>query len=292
MQHFMFAKMEGAGNDFVIVDNRLHPVPEFAKVKLVRDLCRRAQGIGADGMVFLENDPDYDFAWDFYNADGSRAEMCGNASRCVARFAHIFGLVDEREMVFRTAAGPIRAELTAAGARVRLPDVAPAKLFKGVSAGPAGPAFDAYLVNTGVPHAVVPVQDLGKIDVANWGRALRRHECFGPAGANVDFMARSSQYGLAIRTYERGVEGETLACGTGATAAALIGADVYKLKTPISVETRGGPILTISFDADPDGGAGEIWLEGPATLVFVGKTFWPNEGRENDFLELMMELED
>ncbi len=299
-----FAKMEGAGNDFILIDNRDGRVPAGAKRRLALDYCRRAFGIGADGMIFVEKDPEFDFAWDFYNSDGSAAEMCGNGARCAARFAHRVGAAGER-MTFRTLAGPIRAELTPRGAKVGLTDAALPAGDETIEV--EGRRFKLWFLNTGVPHAVIPVEDLEKTEVRRLGALIRQHPRFRPAGTNVNFIIPLAGDRLAIRTYERGVEDETMACGTGSTAACLVAGQFLGKKSPISAATRGGGELLVHFtlvhspscncgpiirsdgsnaktdcvqrpeqnlDSVPAGGmAKQVHLEGGAKLVFEG--FFP-----------------
>ena len=261
-----FDKMQGAGNDFVLIDNRDGQVPEAAKRKMVVDYCRRSFGIGADGMIFVESDPEYDFAWDFYNSDGSRAEMCGNGARCVARFAVKIGAAGDG-MTFRSLAGPIRAEITERGAKVQLTDVV-------LPAGPDtldvdGKSISLWSLNSGVPHAVVRVDDIEQVDVKGLGAAIRRHPHFAPAGTNVNFITPLEGSRLAIRTYERGVEDETLACGTGSMAASIVLGAFLGQPSPVVAQTRGGGELAVHFTLD-DGKAKNVFLEGGAELVFSG----------------------
>lgn len=261
-----FDKMEGAGNDFVLVDNRRGVVPDAAKFDLVVAYSRRAAGIGADGFIFIEPDREYDFSWDFYNADGSRAEMCGNGARCAARFARKIGAAGD-SMIFRTIAGPIRAELTDRGAKVQLRDAA-------VPAAPetidiAGTPVSLYFLNTGVPHAVALVDDVEKVDVPALGRKIRRHPRFAPAGTNVNFFRPGRGDRLAIRTYERGVENETLACGTGTVAACLVSGAFFGKHSPITALVRSGEELVVHYELE-NGAARNVFLEGGARLVFSG----------------------
>lgn len=261
-----FDKMQGAGNDFVLIDNRKGHIPAEAKHRLAVDYCRRCFGIGADGMIFVENDPEYDFAWDFYNSDGSRAEMCGNGARCVARYAAKIGAAGDT-MTFRSLAGPISAELTPRGAKVRLTDVALPKGPVTVDAGNS--AVSLWFLNSGVPHAVVEVKDLDAAEVKRLGRLIRNHPHFAPGGTNVNFIAPLDGSRLAIRTYERGVEDETLACGTGSVAASIVLGRFFGKPAPVAVETRGGGELVVHFTLAGDT-AKEVFLEGGAELVFSG----------------------
>lgn len=261
-----FDKMEGAGNDFVLIDNRSGEIPDAGKVGLVKNYCRRALGIGADGMLFLEPDKELDFAWDFYNSDGSRAEMCGNAARCVSRFAHKVGAAG-REMTFRTLAGPIKAQLTERGAKVQLtnalvPDGA-------VDLDVDGGRVTMWNLNTGVPHAVVKVDDLAAVDVRGLGSAIRHHEYFAPAGTNVNFFSIGDDGLIHIRTYERGVEGETLACGTGSVATSIVAGAFFSRPSPVTLKTASGEELVVFFEI-VDGVAEQVFLEGGARPVFSG----------------------
>lgn len=260
-----FMKMQGAGNDFILIDNRDGLVPDAHKVPFVRRSAPRALGIGADGVIFLENDPEFDLRWDFYNADGSPAEMCGNGARCMAAFAKRIGAAGDT-MTFRSLAGPIQtAVLSESRVRVRLTD-APLPVQHTLDVD--GTSHAVYAINTGVPHAVLPVEDLEGVALQNLGAAIRYHPYFQPAGTNVNFIARTAE-GIAIRTYERGVEGETLACGTGSVAAGIVAGDAYGLASPVAVRTRSGAVLGIRYRRG-EGGVTEVDLEGPAELVYTG----------------------
>ena len=268
-----FDKMEGAGNDFIMVDNRSAGIPDAMKVRLVKDYCRRAQGIGADGMVFLQSDDELDFSWDFFNSDGSRGEMCGNAARCVARFANKIGAAG-REMTFRTLAGPVPASLTERGARVKLPGRI--KLPSGRQTIQAlGGEFEVWSLNTGVPHAVVEMPGVETCEVAALGRAIRNHEAFAPAGTNVNFFRMLDRGRLVMRTYERGVEGETLACGTGAVAVSIVAGCFFGGISPMMVLARSGEELTVHFTLG-EAGVDPVFLEGGAKLVFSGTAAAPD----------------
>lgn len=261
-----FDKMEGAGNDFILIDNRSGEIPDASKNGLVVPYCRRGQGIGADGVIFLQPDAEFDFSWDFYNSDGSKAEMCGNGARCVARFAHKIGAAG-RDMTFRTIAGPIKATLTERGAKVQLADVRlPAQPLR-VRALDLD--LDTWFLNSGVPHAVIAVDDVASVAVKTLGAAVRHHERFAPAGTNVDFFMPRAGGGIVVRTYERGVEGETLACGTGAVATAIVASFFFGHAAPVTVLTRGGEELKVYFTITEETAA-EVFLEGGARLVFSG----------------------
>lgn len=267
-----FYKMTGSGNDFILIDNREHLVAPALYRDFVRLACRRKYSVGADGLIFIEKDDEVDFKWRFFNADGSEAEMCGNGARCAARFAYLAGVVRSSRMAFRTLAGIIEAEIK--GERVKIRVTAPhgIKLDFGLQAEER--SFTINFINTGVPHVVCFMENEGALeeaDVFSWGRALRYHPHFQPAGTNVNFALVCNPHHLAIRTYERGVEAETLACGTGSIASALIAAAGQLAVSPVEVLTRSGEALTIYFEQSLHQGATEfrdVYLEGDAKVVY------------------------
>ena len=261
-----FVKMTGAGNDFVLIDNRERTL-SLTRNQVAR-LCDRRFGIGADGLMLLEPalTEGSDWSWSFYNSDGSDAEMCGNGARCFARFvADLTGA--NGEVSWDTIAGRIRAEPAGGDQRVNLTE--PEGLELGISLTTSGGNRDLGFVNTGVPHAVVFVDDADDSMVREEGREIRSHERFQPSGTNVNFVQILSPGNLRVRTYERGVEGETLACGTGVSAAALVAAAREGWESPVRVTVRGGDTLTVEFDRQGNGFA-NIFLTGPATTVFRG----------------------
>lgn len=260
-----FAKMNGAGNDFILIDNRRGIIgPEAAE--LARRVCHRRLGVGADGLILIESSATVDFAWRFFNSDGSLAEMCGNGARCAARFAHLNGIAGSK-MQFETLAGVIRAEMRGDEVAIRI--TPPALVAEELALTVAGGTFKMDRIDTGVPHAVVFVDDPAAVDVVALGREIRFHPRFAPAGTNVNFAAVKAPGVLALRTYERGVEDETLACGTGATAASLAAARRFGWASPVFVDTAGRRRLTISFIADGDGFR-DPWLQGDARLACSG----------------------
>lgn len=260
--------MNGAGNDFVMVDNR-DGSRSLDRNQIAR-LCDRHRGIGGDGLIALEGSPEVP-RMRYYNADGGEAEMCGNGARCFARFAA--KLLDRHDgtLSFSTQAGMISAELLP-DERVRLRMSEPHSLQLAHSLKVENTDLEVHSLNTGVPHAVVFVSDLESTPVVAHGRALRNHQRFSPAGTNANFIQVLAPGSLAIRTYERGVEDETLACGTGVVASALI----YHLRShapsPISVKVRGGDTLEVGFQPEQDKGAlpAAVTLAGPADFVFDG----------------------
>jgi diaminopimelate epimerase len=223
--------------------------------------------VGADGLVFLESsvpESGADYIWHFYNADGSRAEMCGNASRCSALLATELGLA-KPEHVIGTDAGLIhaRADMEHSSARVEL--TRPRDLALNLRLEVDGIPLVVHFVNTGVPHAVLLVDDIAKADVRALGPALRRHGRFAPAGTNVDFVFVRDRHNLAVRTYERGVEDETPACGTGAAASACITRALDLSEARVEIETSGGEALGIDIEE------GSVFLSGKAVHTFSGR---------------------
>ncbi|MCS7083104.1 MAG: diaminopimelate epimerase [Bacteroidetes bacterium] len=260
-----FWKMCGAGNDFVVVDNRALGLELELQPRWAVRLCERRFGIGADGLLLLESDPEYAFRMRYYNADGSRARMCGNGARCLAYFAWAHGIPDD-PVVFRTDSGPYRASRSGPE-RVRLywPELGPWRPGLTVDGWPA------CWIDTGTEHLVVgPLADVDGLEVNQLGPRLRAHPDLGPEGANVNFVAPIGPDALRVRTYERGVEAETLACGTGALAAALV---AYRLgwigSLPVQVHMPGG-VLTVGGEPTPEGRWINLYLEGPVQVTFAG----------------------
>jgi diaminopimelate epimerase len=260
-----FTKMDGAGNDFILVDNRAGDV--HLDRSQITHLCDRHRGIGADGILLLENSSKHgDFRMRYFNADGGEAEMCGNGARCFARFANEVAGV-KGKISFETPAGVISAEL--AGDLVTLQMTEPTDLRLSVPLQVGAEKKIVHFINSGVPHAVVPVGQVGDVDVSQEGSVIRHHEAFSPKGANVNFMEKRGANKIAVRTYERGVEGETLACGTGVVASALVFAVTENAKGPIGVIARGGDELQVGFKKK--GTQFEnVTLTGPAEFVFEG----------------------
>jgi len=262
-----FFKMSGSGNDFIIIDNRNRMVPEDRVNELVVGSCRRKMSVGADGLILIEDSERADFRWRFFNSDGSLPDMCGNGARCAARFAFLHDIAG-RKMAFETLAGIIEAEVGDTGVRIRMTD--PEALNPEFSIALDGQPLTVGSLNTGVPHVVMMVDDLDAVDVVAVGRAIRNHETFAPEGTNANFVARTADGDIFIRTYERGVEDETLACGTGNVAAALILAHKYGLISPVSLTTRSGSRLTVHFSHNGSCFA-DVFLEGDARVIYRGE---------------------
>ncbi len=263
-------KMSGSGNDFILFDHRTRQFDDAAMVGLTRLLCRRGLAVGADGMIFIEPSERYDFKWRFFNADGSEAEMCGNGGRCAARFAHLLGMAGT-EMTFETLAGPIQARVAGRVVKLQLPVPRDIRMNQDIGLGDWPHPVD--FINTGVPHTLLWVEEIDAVDISALGPQIRFHPHFQPAGTNVNFVRREEDNTLSLRTYERGVEAETLACGTGAVAAASIAYRRGWLRSPVAVRTRGGEILVVHLEEDGSGGMGAVYLEGMVTLVFRGEVF-------------------
>ena len=265
MEPIEFWKMSGSGNDFIVVDNRDGVIRGKDMGRLVERACRRRTSVGADGMIFVVKSEKYDFAWKFFNADGGEVDMCGNGGRCVSRFAFLKGIAG-REMTFDTLAGPVSAEVKERVVKVLMPVPTGLKLDVDMEFLKGWKSCD--FVDTGVPHTVLGVEDLMNHPVREQGRVVRYHERFSPGGTNVNFVAKTGLNELAVRTYERGVEDETLACGTGAIASALIASTKGMVQSPVKVKTRGGDLLTIYFNRRGNS-FDQVWLEGNTSIIYM-----------------------
>ena len=270
-----FWKMNGAGNDFVVIDNRDH------SLDLSRDqialLCERQRGVGADGLLAVEpgqNGAEYRMR--YYNADGGEAEMCGNGARCFARFLNFLNGENLDSTSFETIAGVIGAEFVGEQVRIALSTPFDESLHIELDLG--GAKHTLHAINTGVPHVVEfpGAEALGDINIRELGSAIRFHDRFAPAGTNVNFAGIDEPGALTIRTYERGVEDETLACGTGMAAAALIYARLHDWTSPVSIRVAGGDVLEIDFEKSPDDSFKNVSLLGPAEFTFEGNLLVPS----------------
>jgi diaminopimelate epimerase len=257
--------MNGAGNDFILFDNRKEDID--LDRNQIAHLCDRHRGIGADGILLLENATNRaDFRMRYFNADGGEAEMCGNGARCFARYANKVGRQKNR-ISFETPAGVISAELR--GDLVTLRMTEPCDLRRNIDLSIAAENKKVHFINSGVPHVVIPVAQIDDADVRREGAAIRYHKMFSPSGANVNFIEKCGPNKIAIRTYERGVEDETLACGTGIVASALIFAANENCEGPVTVLARGGDELQVGFERTRDQFR-NVTLTGPAEFVFEG----------------------
>lgn len=266
-----FWKMNGAGNDFVVLDNRT------AGLSLSREqiaqICHRQRGVGADGLLAVEPaQHGADHRMRYYNADGGEAEMCGNGARCFARFVKQLAGGDLPKTTFETIAGVISAEFFGDEVRIELSEPGPVTLD--VPLDVDGTPLLVSSVNTGVPHAVVLVDSVATLpasEIRRLGAALRYHEHFKPAGTNVNFVEIHNPGEISIRTYERGVEDETLACGTGMVASALVVHSRSGVRPPIAVTVAGGETLAVDFIPTQTGSFTGVTLRGPAEFTFTGQ---------------------
>jgi diaminopimelate epimerase len=265
-----FYKMNGAGNDFIVIDNR--DLSISLDEDTIAALCDRHRGIGADGLLAVEPaQKGADYRFRYYNADGGEAEMCGNGARCFGFFtAH---LSDEEELPssvsFETIAGTLTAEIVGDDVRIAMSE--PKDLELSTNARIENFHDDIHFLNTGVPHAVSFVEDLENLDVFTHGRAVRNHPQFAPNGTNANFAKVLAPGHIAIRTYERGVEDETLACGTGMVACALVHHLLSGAESPVSVDVEGGDTLLIGFEKTGETSFANVTLTGPADFVFEGE---------------------
>ena len=262
-----FFKMSGSGNDFILIDNRNQSLDVGDITDFVKTVCERKVSVGADGLILIENSDCADFRWRFFNADGSEVEMCGNGGRCAARFATIHGIAKEK-LSFETQAGIIDAEVRGDVVKLRLTD--PHQMRLDFSILIEEQPSEVSFINTGVPHVVHFVKNLDMFDVFAVGRKIRYHSEFQPAGTNANFVESIDRHTIRVRTYERGVEDETLACGTGAVASALISSAKGLVESPVDVQVQSGESLKIYF-SKTDGGFKDIYLEGKAKVVYEGR---------------------
>lgn len=260
-----FVKMSAGGNDFILIDNRkkvFNPSPS-----LIQKICTRRLGVGADGILLVEGSRKWDFKMRILNPDGTEPEMCGNGARCIARFANLLGIFKEK-MTFETKAGLIQAEVSEDIVKIKLEDPKGIELYRRLDLD--GEVLTTHFINTGVPHTVLIERDIDKIDVVELGPQIRYHSDFSPDGTNVTWVKVLDKKTLKIRTYERGVEDETLACGTGACAAACITYLLNLTSPPIDIETRGGEVLRVHLSGSNDK-ITDPFLEGEVKIIYRGE---------------------
>ncbi|MDD5680918.1 MAG: diaminopimelate epimerase [Candidatus Omnitrophica bacterium] len=268
MNRIEFTKLVATGNDFILVDNGRKKVESKvgSLARFAKKICDRRQSVGADGLLVLEGSHKADIAMRIFNPDGSEASMCGNGSRCIAYYAANRDITGDK-LSIETKAGILNALVRKN--RVRIGMTPPKDLKTGISI-PLGTSLMPFnFVNTGVPHAVTIVKSFDGIDVKSTGRYIRHHEAFAPNGANVDFVKIDGRHRISIRTYERGVEDETLACGTGAVASAIIASELTRVRPPVVVRTFGKDVLRIYFKKE-NGIYKDVYMEGEVKLVFDG----------------------
>ena len=262
-----FMKMSGSGNDFILIDHRKPFLDQGLLKAFIRSVCRRRVSVGADGLILIEQSEQADFKWHFYNADGSEAEMCGNGGRCAARFASLKEIAGP-SLTFETLAGILSAQVN--GKRVKLEMTHPHDIKLDESIPVEGQEVILSRINTGVPHTVFFPKDIEDVDVIRVGREIRFHPHFAPSGTNVNFVRVDDGSQLSLRTYERGVEDETLACGTGAVASALIAALKGWVNSPVTIRTRGGETLQVYFDIEGME-VKQAFLEGDVHIIYEGE---------------------
>lgn len=268
MKNIKFAKMTGAGNDFIVIDNRENQVPEI-KPDWIARVCSRRLSVGADGLMLLSSADKADFTMRYFNADGSEAAMCGNGGRCLARFAVLLDMGGEgQDLRFQAPSGEYTAQVTGDQVRLSLPP--PQKTQPNLTLRLSSGERQADFMEMGVPHTVFFSEAVEQEPVRQLGKEVRWHQAFAPNGTNVNFAQVVDEHRLRLRTYERGVEDETLACGTGAAATALLAAKRGKVKSPVQVETRGRSVLSLAFTQSADGFT-EITQTGEARLVYWGE---------------------
>lgn len=266
-----FWKLEGTGNDFIAFNTFRQRIPLAKRPAMARALCRRHRAIGADGLIFLDPSRKHHFKMRYYNADGSEAGICGNGARSAALLAHHLALAP-RNITFETPAGLYRAQvknnsvlLTMSPIKsIQLNIFVRSRVFNGI----------VHFIDIGVPHIVIIADDIEDLDVVTTGRALRHHRRFQPQGTNVNFITVRDKHNINIRTYERGVEDETLACGTGSTSSAVAATLNHLTSSPVAVYTRGADTLTVRFKVK-NHSIEQLQLEGKARIVFTGKLQYP-----------------
>lgn len=265
---YQFSKYSGCGNDFILIDDRSSSFPANNK-ELIRRFCNRELGVGADGVILLQNGKKGDYAMRIFNSDGSEAEMCGNGLRCLGQFIADLG---EKRSAFTIDSMLRQHEIKMLSDAVQASMGPPQFIEKELPLSIEGRTLQAYFLDTGVPHAVLFVDHVEQVDVKRFGAKIRHHEHFAPRGANANFVQKLNDSKLAVRTFERGVENETQACGTGVTAAALAAHWKWGLEAPLTIQTRSQQELKIDFIKDSAGRITEVYQTGPAEKIFEGRT--------------------
>ena len=262
-----FTKMHGAGNDFIMIDDRDGAIP-WEDHFLMASLASRRSGVGCEGIILIQKSEKADFKMRFLNPDGTEAEMCGNGSRCTAAFAHAIGATRGKAMTMETQCGLVDAQISDSGVCVWMPE--PTRRSYGIELKVDGTTICGDFINTGVPHFVVQVPNLSEVDVNRLGRMLRLHPTFAPDGTNVDFMTLRASNRMSMRTYERGVEAESGACGTGAVACAVVAVERFGFSLPTQIKTPSGYDLIVDGDWRKKKCTG-LTLTGPVKFVFTGE---------------------
>ncbi|OGX24302.1 MAG: diaminopimelate epimerase [Omnitrophica WOR_2 bacterium RIFCSPHIGHO2_02_FULL_45_21] len=272
MRKLEFCKVVASGNDFVIIENNYPPGTRRYPL-LAKNICGRKFGIGADGLLILEKSKIADIKMRIFNADGTEAEMCGNGARCVAFYTRSTLHAPRSTLKIETKAGIAESQVRADRVKIKLTQARDYQPRIAIKIN--GRELRIYSINTGVPHAVIFVEGVDTIDVSNIGRQIRYYECFAPQGTNVNFVEAINKNTIKVRTYERGVEDETLACGTGAAASAIVyslQSTVYSQKNKINVITQGGETLKVYFDREGNK-VDNLCLEGKVKIVYRGEYY-------------------
>ncbi len=262
-----FWKMHGAGNDFILIDDRHLNFPKHSP-ETIATICGRRTGIGSEGLILIQQSKTADFRMRFFNPDGSEADMCGNGARCVARLAHDLNIA-AAEMTIETQAGTLTATVRGASVQLHMPPPTGCRGKQSITL-PSGEQVEYDAVATGVPHVVLLTKSIEAYPVVAVGRDIRQHDAFAPEGTNANFVEILGESEIRVRTYERGVEDETLACGTGIAAAAIAAALYHGVRPPVSARAQSGDMLTIDFHANSKT-AVKLKLTGPAVYVFHGE---------------------
>jgi diaminopimelate epimerase len=275
--HLPFSKYSGCGNDFIMIDDRalFFPVKEDA---LIQKMCHRQKGIGADGVILLQPSQAYDFKMRIFNSDGHEAEMCGNGLRCLAKYMMELE-IPEKSYAIETMNQILNVAFIQEQVKTSMP--APTFLNKDFTLNIDRTDYECTYLDTGVPHLVIFVEDVEGVDVLGLGQKFRFHPFFAPRGVNVNFVEKTSENSLKIRTYERGVENETLACGTGCSAAAAVAVDKWKLGPKIYLKTHSSEILTIDLITNAQGEFTSADQTGPAVRIFQGRFELELKGNNN-----------
>jgi len=275
MSEIYFTKLTGAGNDFILFDRKLNPNLNITP-SLIKNLCDRRFGIGADGILFISDHDNVDFEMEYFNSDGSTGMLCGNGARCIIKYAHVGGWLKNPKTNFRFQSDLYSGEVISEN-EIGFNLNSPSEIKKDIEIKVLDKLFRASFINTGAHHVVIDLaehefftSDFDKFPVIKYGRAIRYSEQFAPLGTNVNFVVHKPNY-IKIRTYERGVEEETLACGTGSVAAAIISNLRKKSSTPIKLKTKSGEFLKVDFIVSKEYEINNVRLTGPAKIVFVGK---------------------
>jgi diaminopimelate epimerase len=270
-----FTKMSASGNDFIVIDNRKSQLQAagynlYSFIDMIKKVCARKVGVGADGVLLLEDSSKADFKMRIFNPDGGEVEMCGNGARCVALFAYRRSLIANRKKLkIETKAGVLETEVVSNDrVKIKMTDPTNSRLNSKLSVD--GKEYKVHSINTGVPHIVLFVEDLEKTEVKEVGKEIRYHKEFAPEGTNVNFIKVRDENSIDIRTYERGVEDETLACGTGACASAIVSHLLGRTKTPTKMHTKSGSVLTVYFDSS-NSKITNLYLEGDAAIIYQGE---------------------